>query len=249
MDKFPNWADHIVAIIFCVLIPFHAIRLSLRQHSPAVYNSRQKRIFYFSTSLSLFIMATLVISVWLLFKRPLLGLGLTFDIDIRSSAWVVIAFVIIYIIDLIITVATPKNIAASEREWKSRTPFMPTRMQELPVYILMCLCAAVFEEIIYRGYLVTYFGYLFRGAEYRQIFSVVLPALFCAIAHFYHSMKNIIKAFILSIFFGYIFIQSGSLVIVTLLHFSINVMGGLLTVKYLGRNTNLQLTAKSNLDN
>lgn len=81
--------------------------------------------------------------------------------------------------------------------------------------------------------MVTYFSYLFKDSAYRQSLSVFLPALIFSVSHFYHGLKNIIKIFILSTFFGYIYIQSGSLVIVMLLHFLANVIGGLLSVKYI----------------
>ncbi len=232
MDKFPNWADHIVVFIFCILLPLSAIRQNLKNNSAVVYNSKQKLTIYFSTCLSLFIMAAIIVSVWLLFKRPLAAIGLTVRIDGRLWIWTVIAFVILYAADTISSVATPKNIAASLSDWQKRTPFMPTIRKELPVYLLLCLCAGVFEEIVYRGYMVTYFEHLFRGSGYQQSLSVVLPALVFSISHFYHGIKNIIKIFILSAFLGFIFIQSGSLVIVMLLHFIINVIGGLLMVKY-----------------
>jgi len=233
MDKFPNWADHIVAFIFCILLPVLAIKQNLKNTSAVVYNSKQKLNFYFSTCLSLFIMAAIIVSVWQLFKRPLAAMGLILRIEGTLWIWTVIAFVIVYTIDTINSVATRKNIAASISDWQKRTPFMPTLMKELPGYLLMCLCAGVFEEIVYRGYMVTYFGHLFRGSSYQQTLSVVLPTFVFSISHFYHGVKNIIKIFILSAFFGFIFIQSGSLVIVMLLHIITNVIGGLLTVKYI----------------
>ncbi|MFI5132003.1 MAG: CPBP family intramembrane glutamic endopeptidase [Chitinophagales bacterium] len=178
-------------------------------------------------------MAAIIVSVWLLFKRPPAEIGLTLRVEGSVWKWTVMAFVILYTIDTINSVATPKNIAASLSDWQKRTPFMPTKMKELPVYLLMCLCAGVFEEIVFRGYLVTYFWYLFSGSNYQQILSVFLPAFVFSISHFYHGRKNIIKIFMLSALFGFIFIQSGSLVIVMLLHFITNVIGGLLTVKYI----------------
>ena len=233
MNNFPNWADHIVVFIFCILLPLSALKQHLKNNSPIVFTSQQKRTFYFSTCLSLFIMAAIIVAVWLLFKRPLAGIGLTLRVEGRLWIWTVMAFVVLYAIDTINSVATPKNIAASLSDWQKRTPFMPTKMKELPVYLLMCLCAGVFEEVVFRGYLVTYFWYLFSGSNYQQIFSVLLPAFVFSISHFYHGRKNIIKIFILSALFGFIFIQSGSLVIVMLLHFITNVIGGLLTVKYI----------------
>ncbi|MBL7739273.1 MAG: CPBP family intramembrane metalloprotease [Chitinophagaceae bacterium] len=233
MDKFPNWADHIVAFIFCILIPLLAVKQNLKNNPAARYTSTQKRAFYLSTCFSLFIMAAIILSVWLLCKRPLAEMGLSLTIKGRAWIWPLLAFVIVYAIDTISSVATPKKIAAAVGDWEKRTPFMPANSKELRVYLLMCLCAGVFEEVVYRGYMVTYFSYLFKDSAYRESLSVFLPALIFSISHFYHGLKNIIKIFVLSVFFGYIYIQSGSLVIVMLLHFLVNVLGGLLSVKYL----------------
>ena len=233
MDKFPNWADHIVAFIFCVLLPFLAIKQNLKNNPTVKYNSIQKRSIYFSTCLSLSMMVAVVMPVWLLSKRPLAAMGLTLNIEGSLWIWPLIAFVIVYAIDTINSVATPKKIAAAVFDWEKRTPFMPTNIKEFQVYLLMCLCAGVFEEVVYRGYMVTYFSYLFKDSAYQQSLSVFLPALIFSVSHFYHGIRNIIKILILSVLFGYIYIQSGSLVIVMLLHFLVNVIGGLLSVKYM----------------
>lgn len=236
MDNFPNWADHIVVFIFCILLPCFAIQQNLKKKGPVVYTSEQKRSMYLSTCISLFIMAAIVVSVWLLFRRPAAEIGLTFQINGWLWIWPAIAFVVAYTIDAINSVATPQKIADSKNDWQQKTPFMPTIKKELRVYFLLCLCAGIFEEIVYRGYMVTYFAHQFRDSGYRHILSAVLPAVVFAVSHFYQGVKSVIKIFVLSTLFGFIFIQSGSLVIVMILHISIDAVGGLLTVKYIGEN-------------
>jgi membrane protease YdiL (CAAX protease family) len=237
MDKFPNWADHIVVSIFCILIPLQTIRQNLKSSSPVVYNSKQKLTLYFSTCISLFIMAAIIVSVWLLFQRPLAAIGFTSRVEGRWWIWTSIAFVILYAIDTINTVATPKRVAEAIDEWQKRTPFLPTLMKEVPAYLLLCVCAGVFEEIVYRGYMITYFEHLFTGLAYRQNLAVLVASFVFAISHFYQGVKSVIKIFVLSAFLGFIFVQSGSLVIVMLLHFVINVIGGLISIKFMGRSS------------
>lgn len=233
MDKFPNWADHIVAFIFCIVLPLIAIKQYLKNNSIVRYNSLQKRAFYLSTCLSQIIMAAIIMSVWLLFKRPLAEMGLTLNIKGKLWIWPLFAFVIVYAIEIINSGATTKKIASYVSEWEKRTPFLPTNGKEFQAYLFMCLCAGLIEEVIYRGYMVTYFSYLFKGSVYGESISVFLPAFIFSVSHFYHGLKNIIKIFILSVFFGYIYILSGSLAIVMLLHFLVDVIGGLLSVKYM----------------
>src|SRR6185503_20352429 len=117
--------------------------------------------------------------------------------------------------------------------WKKRTPFLPTKNNELPEYFLLCFSAGVFEEIVYRGYLVTYCWYLFDGTEYQRMLSIILPAFVFSVAHFYQGAKAVFKIFVLSIIFGYLFIYSGSLLIVMILHFLVDVIGGLISMKYI----------------
>ena len=63
--------------------------------------------------------------------------------------------------------------------------------------------------------------------------AVVLPAFAFSVAHFYQGAKAVLKIFFLAIFFGYLFIFSGSLLIVMILHFLVDAVGGLLTIKYM----------------
>lgn len=246
MDKFPNWADHIVAFVFCIAIPLYAARQRLRSVSNLVFNSDQKKSIYISGSFSLFIMGAVVMSVWLLFKRPTAELGLTQPTNMQSWLWLAIAFAIIYILDSVITLSSKKGIDITVDNWKKRTPFLPTKTSELPEYLLLCFSAGVFEEIVYRGYLVTYCWYLFDGIEYLKILSILLPAFVFSVAHYYQGIKAVFKIFILAIIFGYIFINSGSLLIVMILHFLVDAIGGLLTIKYMKEDENVQQLGDEN---
>lgn len=232
MDQFPHWVDHILAFILCIALPLHA-----RQNAAALSNiefsSEQKKSFYISGSFSLFIMGAVVMTVWLLFKRPLSEIGLTQPVNIGSWWRLSIIFVFIYLLDTFVTVSSKKQIDKAIEDFKKRTPFLPTRKSELPEYLLMCFSAGVFEEIVYRGYLVNYCWYLFDGFSYQRSLSVLVPAFVFSIAHFYQGTKAVIKIFVLALIFGYIFIYSGSLLIVILLHFLVNAIGGLLTIKYM----------------
>ena len=233
MGNFPHWVDHIIAFLFCIALPFYAARQRIKGTSFIYFNSEQKKQIYISGSFSLFIMGAIVVSVWLIFRRPLAELGLTQPRDLRSWWWLAIIFILAYLVDTVITLSSKKNIDEAVDNWKKRTPFLPTKNSELPEYFLMCFSAGVFEEIVYRGYLVNYCWYLFEGSDYQQMIAVLLPALAFSIAHFYQGAKAVLKIFFLAVFFGYLFIYSGSLLIVMILHFLVDAIGGLLTIKYM----------------
>jgi len=233
MDNFPNWVDHIIAFLFCIVIPLYAARQRTKGTSFTYFSSDQKKQIYISGSFSLFIMGAIVVIVWLIFNRPIAELGLTQPGNFRSWWWLAIIFVLIYLLDTFISFSSKKDIDKTIEDFKRRTPFLPTKNSELPEYFLMCFSAGVFEEIVYRGYLINYCWYLFEGYNYQQMIAVVLPAVAFSVAHFYQGAKAVLKIFFLAVFFGYLLIYSGSLLIVMILHFLVDAAGGLLTIKYM----------------
>ncbi|HEV8270077.1 MAG TPA: hypothetical protein VGQ04_02160, partial [Chitinophagaceae bacterium] len=84
MDNFPHWVDHIVAFVFCIALPLYAARQRIKGTSLIYFSSDQKKQIYISGSFSLFIMGVIIVSVWLIFKRPLPELGLTQPGNFRS---------------------------------------------------------------------------------------------------------------------------------------------------------------------
>ena len=233
MDNFPHWVDHIIAFVFCIALPLYAARQRIKGTSYIHFSSDQKKQIYISGSFSLFVMGAIVVSVWLIFSRPIAELGLTQPRNFRQWWWLAIIFVFVYLFDTVITLSSKKSIDETVDNWKRRTPFLPTKNSELPEYFLLCFSAGIFEEIVYRGYLINYSWYLFDGYNYQQMIAVVLPALAFSVAHFYQGAKAVLKIFFLAVFFGYLFIYSGSLLIVMILHFFVDAIGGLLTIKYM----------------
>lgn len=233
MDRFPLWADHIIAFLFGFAIPLYAAYRRPKDFSNQQFDSEQKKQIYLSGSFSLFAMAFIIVAVWLLFRRPLAELGLTQPVKAESWWWIVFVFVALYIIDTWLAVATDENLSKAINRWKKRTPFMPTQRHELPLYFLMCFSAGIFEEIIFRGFLVTYCFHLFSGLNNPELWAVIIPAIIFSVAHYYQGGKAVIKIVVLSVLFGFIFIRSGSLLVVMLLHFLVDALGGILTMRYM----------------
>ena len=84
MGNFPHWVDHILAFLFCIALPLYAARQRTKGTAPIHFNSDQKKQFYISASFSLFVMGVIVVSVWLIFGRPIAELGLTQPANFRS---------------------------------------------------------------------------------------------------------------------------------------------------------------------
>jgi len=148
----------------------------------------------------------------------------------------VAALIILYLADTFLSVSSKKKLNESIETWKKRTPFVPTQKKELPFYFLLCVSAAVWEEIIYRGYLVSYGLYAFSAWPGKDFLAVMLPAVSFSIAHIYQGTKAVLKILLLAVFFGLIFRLSGSLLVVMLLHFMVDAAGGIFTVAFFKEN-------------
>jgi membrane protease YdiL (CAAX protease family) len=233
MANFPVWADHIVAFIFGLAIPLYSLYKRPKDLAGSHFESFQKKRIYLFNSLSLFMMALVILTVWLLFNRPFSELGFKQINIINSWLWLTILFIILYVVDTWVAINSKENPEKTFIDKKTKTPFMPTKRHELPLYFLMCFCAGVFEEIIFRGFLVTYMMYLLSDIVSGEMWAVFLPALVFSLAHYYQGSKAVLKILILSVLFGYIFILSDSLLIVMILHFLVDAIGGLLTMKYM----------------
>ncbi|MBM3414906.1 MAG: CPBP family intramembrane metalloprotease [Bacteroidetes bacterium] len=233
MENFPLWADHILAFIFGITLPVFAAYNRPKSSAGAGFSSTEKKQVYVSVSFSLFLMAAIIIVVWLLFSRPLTALGFIRPGPLQSWGWVVALFMALYIADTISVIGSETRLEKARREWLKTIPFTPTRRQEFPLYLVMCFSAGVFEEIIFRGFLINYCLGLFAGWGHTELWAVLIPGVAFSMGHYYQGGRALIKILILSFLFGFLFIRSGSLLTVMLLHFLVDAAGGLLTLKYM----------------
>jgi membrane protease YdiL (CAAX protease family) len=230
MDNFPRWADHLLALLVGIVIPVMTIYRYNQGALSQKFDTALKKQLYISSSLSLFILAVITVAVWLLFGRSLTQMGFRLPGNDKTYWWLVIAFVLLYSIETVGSVITPDRRNKAILHWEKRTSFLPTRIGELPLYLLMCFSAGVFEELVFRGFLVTYCYYLFSGLPYQMFWAVLFPSLIFSVSHYYQGSRAVFKILVLSFLFGYIFTLSGSLLVVMVLHFLVDAVGGLLTM-------------------
>lgn len=236
MNNFPHWADHVFAIIFLIILPAYSIWQHSGNYTARLLSSSEKKQVYIFGSIYLFAMGAAVLLLWYFFRRPFSAIGFTNPSNYASWWWMVAVLVLLYLTDASISVSSEKKRKESIETWKQRTPFVPTQKKELPFYFLLCVSAAVWEEIIYRGYLVSYGMYLLSAWPGKDFLAVLLPAVSFSVAHIYQGTKAVLKILLLAVFFGLIFRLSGSLLVVMLLHFMVDAAGGIFTVAYFKEN-------------
>ena len=234
MDNFPAFADFILVLLFGIVLPFvSGIRsAAVFKEMPHAFDSLTKRRFYLGNSFFLFLVAAIVLVVWLLYKRPFSQLGFASPADIGKKIpwWMIALFIALYAMDILHSIFDKEEKEKTINSLEDQTPFMPSHFKDLPAYTVMCISAGVFEEIVFRGYMINFFRYLFEGVPASSAWAVVTPAIIFSIAHYYQGTKAVFKILVLSLLFGMIFWHSGSLYAVIVLHFFVDFISGLLSI-------------------
>lgn len=234
MENFPDWTDSLLALIFGIAVPFISGIKSATQmkEMPLLFDSPTKKRFYLGNSVFLAIMGIVILITWWLHARPFTVLGVALPATEHYSLLVILTllFVSLYIMDVVHGVLVPEETEGNMPSIESQTPFLPAEWQELPAYFVMCASAGLFEEVVYRGFLITYFQYLFKGIPAADTLALLTPALIFSVAHFYQGAKAVFKILVLSLLFGMIFWYSHSLLIVIILHILVDLSGGILSV-------------------
>lgn len=91
------------------------------------------------------------------------------------------------------------------------------------VFFLMVLCAPVFEEFIFRKLLID------RAVAYGEGVAVVLSGVMFGLFH--GNLNQFAYAFLLGIFFGFIYVKTGKIRYTVILHMVINFMGSVVSTQ------------------
>lgn len=232
MEAFPSIADHILIWVFGIILPFISGLQSQLLAGSLQFNEYTRKKLYLSNSFMLAIAGSVVLVLWLFKERGLTSLGFSLPHlhnQYFTVFFLVVAFIFGYVIDLFFS-ARKMNALKQEDNWFERSSFLPEKARELPAYVLLCLCAGVFEEIIYRGFMVTYFLPINGTESEIPWMAIFAPSVLFSLAHTYQGWTAVIKIFIFSLLLGVIFIITKSIYPTMILHFLIDLIGGIVAM-------------------
>jgi uncharacterized protein len=236
MNNFPILTDHILIFLYGIVIPFFSGVKSRENFEEINFTENIRKRFYLANSLFLGLAAGVIIITWWIYKRPFAAMGFKSPVAGIQYNWAIaisILLGVLYIADLVWSVRKAIKNPETQAEQDASTPFLPHHIREIPAYLVMCVAAGVFEEIMYRGYMVTYFLPQYNQSSGWPILAAIAPAFLFSLAHYYQGWLAMMKIFLLSMLLGLIFILSESLYIVMGIHFAIDLIGGLLAMRYL----------------
>lgn len=234
MDNFPSIADHLFIWAFGIIIPFFSGLQSAKLSGAITFDSSARMRLYLANSVMLGIAGSSILILWAASQRSFETLGFK-RVDWQHQEVVIIAmilFTLLYLADILITSKSIKQHPSSS-DWIKRYSFLPQYPRELPSYLVLCMSAGLFEEIIYRGFMVAYF----TPHNHNNIpwMAILAPAVLFSLAHYYQGWTAVIKITIFSILFGIIFIYSNSLYPTILMHLLVDVISGIFYMHQLNK--------------
>ena len=232
MFNFPALPDHILIWIFGIILPFLSGLQSEKLQGKIIFNKESRKRLYLANSVMLALSGSSILLLWFFKDRDFNILGFNKAIQFSTPLFLVLAiFIIAYAIDVFFTIRQIKLAKENEqKDWFEKSSFLPEKFRELPAYILLCICAGVFEEIIYRGFMVTYFLPTDAPSTF-PILALLAPSVLFSMAHYYQGWTSVLKIFIFSTLLSWIFITSKSIYLNMVLHFLIDLISGVIMMR------------------
>ena len=232
MEAFPSLPDDVLIWIFGIILPFFSGLQSQMLAGKLQFNEFTRKRLYLSNSLMLALAGSVVILLWQIKERSFSDLGFKI-LDLENKYFTVFfligIFIIAYTIDLLMSTQKIKSLK-QEENWFEKSSFLPEKSKELPAYVLLCLCAGIFEEIIYRGFMVSYFLPT-ESTDIIPWMALLAPSVLFSLAHTYQGWTAVFKIFVFSLLLGAIFILTKSIYPTMILHFLIDLVGGIVAMK------------------
>ncbi len=226
MSNITLW-DHLFFILIGIVIPALSLMRGKVEMEEIRLSGVDKKRFYLANSGVLWIGAIMVFVLWLLALRPLIEMG--FKMPVMDA--LVIGLTALFIIAYIVETYTELSKDGKEDEILKSAAFLPRNSQELFYFTILAISAGICEEIVYRGFMVTYLMEVIDNRIIVFNVAVILPAIIFGIVHMYQGTKSVLKIAIMSLLFSTIFIFSQSLLIVVLLHVGVDIIGGFIGMK------------------
>ncbi len=223
--------DHIVAILFGIVFPVMAVSSGDVDDTILEQLPPKKHLFY-TNALTLVIGALIVITSWNFAHRPWEDMGFRPPQISTSVLILIVTILLIYGIDIFYGLM---NSESQKQKIKQLSYMIPLDWNEFRPFVMMSAAAGICEEIIYRGFLVTYMYNIIPFSEYSGYLGAAIPSVSFAISHMNQGFWSVIKIFLIGVLLGLIYLESGSLWIVICLHVAIDIISGMVTV--LSKNT------------
>ncbi len=198
------------------------------------FDSRSKRIMYYSNGALLWGLALVVLAVWWGSGRSFESLGLGKWLgELPVLGWVIVGvFSLLYMSDLVIELGSHKQRKQTKEALRQDLSFLPATGQEYLHYLFLAISAGICEEIVFRGYFIRYFQWMLGWESLTAIgLSLLLPAIAFGISHLYQGWQAVVKIIAMALMFGTFFLLTETLWPLMIVHAAIDILGGFVSLR------------------
>jgi membrane protease YdiL (CAAX protease family) len=230
----PTLPDHLLAAVLVVGLPVYAARsyrsfvAAVRAGVPGV---RLRE--YAITMVLHWTLVGVTLLVWWQAARPWTALGLAVPPGPRSIVGLGITVLVIVLLAYQWTVIQrldTKGFESLAAQVEPVRELMPHTRAEYRTFQALSITAGVCEEVFYRGYLI---WYLATGLGRWP--AVLLAGVVFGIAHFYQGKAGVLKTGVIGVLAGVVYAGTGSLLWPMLAHAAIDLQGGAIGWRVVGR--------------
>ena len=229
------WFDHLFFAIIGIILPlmaFLAERPGEVETEDYHVHLPPKKHIYYTNGLMLVIGALIVLTLWNVTFRSFEVLGITYPVVDTTVIVLCVIIVLIYAGDTIFNYISSKKTRESIKELGH---IMPTSWNDYSHFIFLAFAAGICEEIVFRGFMINYVKEMLIDNAYAAFVALVLPSVIFSVSHIYQGWFSVLKIFSLSLLFGAIFMYSGSLLLVIIIHVLVDLISGAAMVKLAGK--------------
>ena len=229
--------DHILLFLLGVVLPAITVFLIEKEPIKREFDTPIKKQLYYENGVFQWICVFFTVLVWWGSSRSFADLGFQIGTWTRPAWILLIIFCTVYLLDVWWGLRNEQKIMETKARWVKEIPILPAKFEEFKYFLFVAFSAGVCEEIIFRGFFIQYFLAINENNDLGNWLAVIIPACLFAFGHLYQGGKAAIKILGMSILFGWIFILTKSLLLLMLIHFLLDVLGGFLAYRILKNET------------
>jgi len=225
--------DHLLLFLLGIVLPIFAVFQSQPEMKTISFDTQMKKQVYYGNSIFQWICAGIILATWWGCSRSFADLGFQIGTWSQLTIGLIGAFVVLYLIDVWSEIRNAQKIEETKNKWLKDVPILPTTFDEFKHFLFVAFTAGVCEEIIFRGFFINYFLAINENNTLGNWLAVVIPAFLFAIGHMYQGGKAVAKILVMAILFGWVYLLTQSLLLLMLIHFLVDVLGGYLAYRIL----------------
>lgn len=226
--------ETIAAIVVGILLPARAAFVGARVAEAIGRLDGSGRVgLYRANAATLWLLALLVMGATFLSGETAAWLGMVPPTDGSVGTLLVLLGLALLstIADVSWSLADRRRRARFADGMRGALAIAPRTANEFRSFVVLAFSAAVAEEIVFRGFLVTYVSDLAGGDGLATVVGVVAPAVAFGLVHLYQGAAGAIRVALLGGFYGLLFVVSGSILPSIVAHLVHDLVGGWMAMR------------------